>query len=440
MGPRSAKYTARLVECIRHFTPAWFAAIMGTGVIAILWHNSPYAYDSRTVKVFAYTFFFLNLLLFIFFNILTILRYTMFPEICPAFIYHPTQSLFLGTYPMGAATLINVAVGVIYTEDGFGGKPFLYTLWAFWWVDVALSVMSAYGIVHIMFTRQKHALESVTAVWLLPVVPLVVISSSGGVLAAPLLNYSASNSLITLVISTVLVIMGLTLAFMMLSLYFLRLAIHGVPRGGGVVSVYIPLGPLGQGGYSILLLGAGFNSILPLHYGSSAVLRLETVGQIIEVATLGLALTLWSMASLWLVYGAIATIDVIWHEKILFRQAFWSLVFPNGVYANLTIQLYRVTDSTFFRVWGAIYALTTLVFGAMFRTPCLDDVDIHAAAMEKGTEHARSPITDVEAAGGPESTAVAANGRRYSDHTMSSGSRRTPSYRCDIGRRREEGT
>ncbi|EJF65271.1 hypothetical protein DICSQDRAFT_79277 [Dichomitus squalens LYAD-421 SS1] len=429
---------------------------MGTGVIAILWHNSPYAYDSRTVKVFAYTFFFLNLLLFIFFNILTILRYTMFPEIWPALIYHPTQSLFLGTYPMGAATLINVAVGVIYTEDGFGGKPFLYTLWAFWWVDVALSVMSAYGIVYLMFTRQKHALESVTAVWLLPVVPLVVISSSGGVLAAPLVNYSASNSLITLVISTALVIMGLTLAFMMLSLYFLRLAIYGVPRGGGVVSVYIPLGPLGQGGYSILLLGAGFNSILPLHHGSSAVLRLETVGQIIEVATLGLALTLWSMASLWLVYGAIATIDVIWHEKILFRQAFWSLVFPNGVYANLTIQLYRVTDWTFFRVWGAIYALATLILwawvfvrtcvlvysGAMFHAPCLDDVDIHATAMGKGTktEHAHSSITDVEAAGGPESTAVAANGRSHSDHSMSSGSRRTPSSRFDIGRGREQET
>ena len=78
------------------------------------------------------------------------LRYIMFPEIWPALIHHPTQSLFLGTYPMGAATLINVAVGVIYSEDGFGGRPFLYTLWAFWWVNVALSAMSAYGVVHIM--------------------------------------------------------------------------------------------------------------------------------------------------------------------------------------------------------------------------------------------------------------------------------------------------
>ena len=168
-----------------------------------------------------------------------------------------------------------------------------------------------------------------TATWLLPIIPLIVSSSTGGLLAAPLLPFSSSKSLATLVFATVSVSMGLTLAFMILTLYFLRLVLHGIPRSGGVVSVYIPLGPVGQGGYSILLLGAGYNALLPLHYGNSTVLRLETVGQIVSVATLAIAVALWVMGTLWLIYGLMATADVLWNDHVHFKQAFWSLIFPN---------------------------------------------------------------------------------------------------------------
>lgn len=65
-------------------------------------------------------------------------------------IRHPVQSLYIGTYPMGAATLINVAVGLIYEQYGFGHKAFLYFLWAMWWLDVVLSFLCAFLLVHIM--------------------------------------------------------------------------------------------------------------------------------------------------------------------------------------------------------------------------------------------------------------------------------------------------
>ena len=294
-------------------------------------------------------FLFLNLFLFAIFNLLTALRYAIFPEIWGTIMHHPTQSLFLATYPMGATTLISIAVG-IHAENGFGGKPFVYTLWTLWWADVFLSLLCAFGIVHVMlvcvqhplfiylvliqlfsdrFTRQKHSLERMTAVWLLPVVTLIVASSTGGILAASLLEYSISASLATLVFSTVLVTMGLTLAFMMIFLYFLRLALYGVPRNGGVVSVFIPLGPLGQGAYSILLLGSGYDSVLPLASSTSTILRQPNIGKIINVMTFVIALVLWSMATLWLVFAVMAMIDVIWHDTVPFKQAFWSLIFPN---------------------------------------------------------------------------------------------------------------
>ncbi|KAM5535344.1 hypothetical protein V8D89_011029 [Ganoderma adspersum] len=413
MDTSSPKLKTRFVECVRHFTPSWFAAITGTGAVGLLWHNFPYAEGSTPMLVFTYIFFFLNLFLFLLFNVVTAIRYFMFPRIWLSMIHHPTQSLFLATYPMSVSTLVNVAVVLLYQQGGFGGKGFLYTLWAFWWFDLFLSALSAYGIVHLMFTRQKHTLESITAGWVLPILPLLTCAGTGGILAAPLLEFAASKSLTTLAVATVCASMGLALAFMLLALYLLRLILHGPPRGPGVVSVYIPLGPIGQGGYDLLLLGAGYDAVLPLP-GNATVLGAEGVGMVVRVVVLVVALALWAVGTMWLLYGLLATADVLWHDHVHFKQAFWSLLYPNGIYANLCIQLYRATDATFFRMYGAVYGAATLavwvaVFartvmlvysGAMFRAPCIDDVDIHATALEKDAKekHASCVLSAMEGA------------------------------------------
>lgn len=319
--------------------------------------------------VFTYIFFFLNLFLFFLFNVVTAIRYFMFPRIWLSMIHHPTQSLFLATYPMSVSTLVNVAVVLLYQQGGFGGKGFLYTLWAFWWFDMFLSALSAYGIVHLMsvclptpshsitnqppppsqtlprFTRQKHTLESITAGWVLPILPLLTCAGTGGILAAPLLSFSASKSLTTLAAATVCASMGLALAFMLLALYLLRLVLHGPPRGPGVVSVYIPLGPLGQGGYDLLLLGAGYDAVLPLP-GNATVLGAEGVGMVVRVVVLVVALALWAVGTMWLLYGLLATADVLWHDHVHFKQAFWSLLYPN---VSTTL---LVSNTTCARTWS----------------------------------------------------------------------------------------
>ena len=115
---------------------------------------------------------------------------------------------------------------------------------------------------------------------------------------------------------------------MLLALYLLRLVLHGPPRGPGVVSVYIPLGPLGQGGYDLLLLGAGYDAVLPLP-GNTTVLGAEGVGMVVRVVVLAVALGLWAVGTMWLLYGLLATADVLWHDHVHFKQAFWSLLYPN---------------------------------------------------------------------------------------------------------------
>jgi len=344
--------------------------------------------------------FFLNLLLFILFNILSLWRYIAFPGIWSNMLRHPVQSLYLGTYPMGFATIINVGVSLINQEYRFGGTAFLYFLWACWWYDVVLSFLCGYVLVHIMMTRQPHQMKQMTTAWILPPAALVVASSSGGLLASALQEVDSSHALLTLTISAFMVITGLVIDFMLYTIYFQRLLIHSLPQGTNVLSSFIALGPTGQGGYSIMQIGKGFKAALPLSYGDSAFLRSENTGDVIDVICLVLAFVMWAITTMWFFYSLLAVQHGVREARFSFSLPFWGLIFPNGVYANLTISLYTELDSKFFRIWGSIYAGVTIALwlfvflqtlplvwsGVIFNSPDLEQVD-NVRELEKEEEN-----------------------------------------------------
>ncbi|KAG2111206.1 voltage-dependent anion channel [Suillus discolor] len=378
-----------LKDIVQHFTPAWFAVTMGTGSIAILFNNFPYASDSPVMRGFALGFFFLNLVLFLLFSVITAARYIFFPGIWFHMIRHPVQSLYIGTFPMGATTLINIASGDIFQTYGFGGKPFIYTVWACWWINVAISMACCFGMIHVMIAFQQHSLKSMTTVWLLPIITLVVGSSSGGVLVPALQVYSPSYALLTATFSACMVTIGLTLSLMLLTIYILRLVVYGYPTGASILSVFLPIGPCGQAAYSLLNLGSSFRSLLPLNYGDAGgLLRQSGTGEVVEVICMVGAMVLWSLASMWILFAMLGLAYTLRRERIEFRLSFWGTVFPNGVYANLNLALATTFSSTFFRVWGSIYSVGTLILwvcialptirmvpsGRIFEAPCLEEV------------------------------------------------------------------
>lgn len=76
---------------------------MGTGIVSILLRNLPYnmPWISHGLSV---GFFIVNIGLFAVFTVMSVVRYVMYPEIWTAMMSHPSQSLFLGGFPMGLAS------------------------------------------------------------------------------------------------------------------------------------------------------------------------------------------------------------------------------------------------------------------------------------------------------------------------------------------------
>ena len=112
---------------------------MGTGIVSTLLHQMPY--NSSWLGIVSVIFFVLNIVLFIGFSIISLFRYTLYPQLWVTTLRHPQQNLFLGTIPTGLATLINMTVLVCVPVWGQGMATFA---WVLWWIDIVLAVMSCF--------------------------------------------------------------------------------------------------------------------------------------------------------------------------------------------------------------------------------------------------------------------------------------------------------
>ncbi|THC89840.1 hypothetical protein EYZ11_010708 [Aspergillus tanneri] len=126
---------------VRHFTPSWFSVTMGTGIVSILLNTLPY--NSDWLHYISIVIFALNVFLFSIGSIITILRYTLYPEIFALMITHPVQSMFIGTIPMGFATIVNMFCLVCVPAWGEWTRN---AAWGMWIIDAIFSVITALSL------------------------------------------------------------------------------------------------------------------------------------------------------------------------------------------------------------------------------------------------------------------------------------------------------
>ncbi|GAB1732532.1 hypothetical protein NU195Hw_g6166t1 [Hortaea werneckii] len=218
-------------------------------------------------------------------------------------IRHPAQSLFIGTFPMGLATIVNMVAFVCV--PAWGGATWKLA-WALWWIESGLAMATCCYLPFVLMAHHNHNLTTVSAAWLLPIVSTIVAAASGGVVALVIPSPHHHVALITLITSYVLWGTGLPLAMCVLVIYFLRLSTQSLPAKEVIVSTFLPLGPLGQGGFGIMQLGKVAMTVFPetdvLPAASHAY-----AGEIFSTVGFLVALLLWGFRLVWLFF-AVATI------------------------------------------------------------------------------------------------------------------------------------
>ncbi|RMP60915.1 hypothetical protein ALQ18_04253 [Pseudomonas marginalis pv. marginalis] len=357
-------------EVIRQFTPNWFAATMGTGVLALALAQLPNRLPG--VHAIAEGLWLLALGLFVLFSVLYAARWVMFFDEARRIFGHSTVSMFFGTIPMGLATILN---GLLVFGLPRWGSDVLPLAEVLWWLDVAMAMACGVLIPFMMFTRQAHSIDQMTAVWLLPVVAAEVAAASGGLLAPHLAD--AHSQLVMLVTSYVLWAFSLPVAFSILTILMLRMALHKLPHANMAASSWLALGPIGTGALGMLLLGGDAPAIFAAN-------GLPGVGEIANGLGLVTGIALWGFGLWWMLIAVLITLRYL-RGGIPFNLGWWGFTFPLGVYALATLKLASVLHLSFFSLLGSglvvVLALMWLIVaartvqgaykGELFVSPCI---------------------------------------------------------------------
>ncbi|KAL9106963.1 MAG: hypothetical protein Q9227_008086 [Pyrenula ochraceoflavens] len=376
------KYDVGWRRIVRNFTPSWFSVTMGTGVVGILLKAIPF--QARWLYYLSILFFVLNTVLFTLAFIISTLRYTLYPAIWTVMIDDPVNSLFLGTIPMGFATLINQWVAICVPSWGSWSATFAFALWI---IDSVAALAVTLSLPFLLMSRSHlQSLDRITAAQLLPVASTIVASGAGSNTASALLSSSSTARLApgTLIASYILCGLSTPLAMTILVIYYQRLALHKLPPREVIVSCFLPLGPLGMGGYTIMSLGKVARELLPR--GSSTLLKdVPVAADVLYVLGIFFALIMWSFGLAWLVFALVAIYGA---RPFPFNMGWWGFTFPLGVYALSTVTLGNELPSLFFRVLGTILSGVVAVLwivvaagtakgaweGKLFYAPCLKNL------------------------------------------------------------------
>src|SRR5271168_2440458 len=183
----------RFEGVIRQFTPNWFTVTMGTGILALALNQAPFA--TPELRCVAEGLWFMNIALFALLSLLYTARWLTFPREAARIFSHSVMSMFFGAVPMGLATIIN---GFLVFGVARWGEAAVTIADTLWWLDMAMAVVCGVSIPFLMFTRQDHSIEKMTAVWLLPIVAAEVAASSAGLLVPHLADSHAALRMLVL--------------------------------------------------------------------------------------------------------------------------------------------------------------------------------------------------------------------------------------------------
>jgi len=357
-------------EMVRHFTPNWFTATMGTGILSLALAAFPLHVPG--LRELAEGLWWFNIGLFALCSGLYASRWIFFPDSARRIFGHGTMCMFLGAIPMGLITIVN---GFLTFGTAHWGDTAVRIAADLWWADAVMALACAWFVPFLMFTRHDHRLENMTAVWLLPIVAAEVTAGSGGLIIAHL--GATPEAATMLYISYGLWATSVLPAMGILVILFLRLVLHKLPGQDMAVSSWLSLGPLGTGALGLLTLGSA--APIALTGDANTVIAQAAYGMGIVGATL-----LWGYGLWWLVIAVLAT---LYHLPggLPFNMGWWGFTFPLGVYSVATLKLGELTGMAFYDVMGGVFVVMLAVFwvmvtartvpgiwgGNLFVAPCL---------------------------------------------------------------------
>lgn len=331
-------------DVFRDLGPNWFAAVMGTGIVAVAAATLPF--QVAGLHAFAVAVWVLAAGWLVLLTAAWAVHWTRYRQRALAHAGNPVMAQFWGAPAMA---LMTVGTGTLLLgREWIGLRAAVDADWALWGAGTALGLITACWIPYLMMTRHAIAPDAAFGGWLMPVVPPMVSAASG----ALLIPYAAAGQARLTLLLGCYAMFGVSLfaSVIIISLIWSRLVTHKTLPAALAPTSWIVLGPLGQSVTAAGNLAREAGLVLPRPYPAGA-----------DVFALLYGVPAWGFAMAWLAIAAALTVRAL-RRGLPFGLPWWSFTFPVGTCVTGTIALAARTGSDVFR--GAAGVLFLLLAAA----------------------------------------------------------------------------
>ncbi|MBP6203957.1 MAG: C4-dicarboxylate ABC transporter [Azonexus sp.] len=307
----------RFSDISRSFAPGWFAAVMGTGVLALTTRSLGLRWP--VLAVLAEVLHWFNSALFVLLAVPWLTRWLRFRPAALQTLKHPVQASFYPTFSI--ALLVLAAQWLVFS-------PWVKVALTLWWLGVLLHFAFSFAVLFIVFRGEAVGLDHVTPAKFIPAVGLVVMPLAGG----PLLGHmDGALREWALTINVIGLGAGSMMYLGLLGLTLHRHYLHKPAQGVLTPTVWIHLAPIGVIPVSLM------NVVEQLPYPAAR-----------EVATV-LMLLVWGFGVWWLVMASLLTLAAQRAGQLPFALSWWGFTFPVGAFVAESLRLSQILgwSSTF---------------------------------------------------------------------------------------------
>jgi C4-dicarboxylate transporter/malic acid transport protein len=355
--------SSKFSNIVKHFSPAWFASVMGTGGLANI--LCLIGSDLPLLRSLAASLFWLNLALFIILIGPWITRWIMHFGSLAGDLKHPLLSNFFVTMPIGGIILGTnfLTIGRDYFSLSFITSLGL-TLWV---LGAAMILALGVFVIFNLFSMEAVPAEATNFSWFMPPVASIVIPLLGNILVG---LYATVNFDLARAINLIDILFygtGMLLFVIISSILFNRFIVNKMPAVSALPTFWILLGPIGVG--TLSLMGIADSSRL--------------LGWLTSVDTAKiLALFLWGFGLWAFLLVAAISIKYIRRDKVPFTLSWWAFIFPLaayvlsgfGVYAYIKMELVlwysRILTALLVYLWAITFIRSLLgVFSGKLLVP-----------------------------------------------------------------------
>lgn len=325
-GLRTRRFLAELggAPMLGHVGPNWFAAVMGTGIVAVALVGLPFHVPgAETVAAAIWA---LAAALLLVLTAATALHHRHHPVAARAHRLDPVMANFYGAPAMA---LMTVGAGALVAGQRWIGTPVALTVAATLWTAGTLLGLLTTVAVPLLLAGQGRRLEDAFGGWLMPVVPPMVSAATGALLIPHLPAGEPQETMLLACYG----FFGISLlaSLLLVPVLLRRLLSHGAGPAAAVPTWWIVLGPLGQSVTAAHHLGLLAPGILPAPYGTA-----------FESLALVYGIPVWGFAMVWLALAAQLTVRTV-RGGMPFGLPWWSFTFPVGTVVTGTSALADVT-------------------------------------------------------------------------------------------------